>query len=428
MANLSPALQNVKANLHQLVSDQEVFKLCRKLKHTWRDRVLNPAVTVQLFLLQLLAKVALEGLRHVAAVPVSAQAICKARMRLPLQLLMELVAASVPDGPAPSLWRGLEVYLADGMSFLIPDKPALVAKFGKASNQRGASNSYPVPKLLALMDFADGFIHKVITLPANRQEFTCLSRLFAAVGRNGLLLGDRGLVSFTHLVLLVKAGIQGCFRLPHWQVAFGRGRPSRRVIRRLGKQDLLVRWSATQQPKWVSNKRWQGIVGQSLVLRQIAYRVCRKGFRAHWAWIITTLTDHRKYPAEELIALYDKRWQIEVYFRDLKRTLGMHMIGARTVAGVRKEILAFVLLYNLVRRVMRQAADQQGVGADRVSFVDALRWLLYSSPGAAIPRLKVNPIRKRRCPPRRIKCGRHRFPQLNQSSASLCKPPCEVKL
>lgn len=104
------------------------------------------------------------------------------------------------------------------------------------------------------------------------------------------------------------------------------------------------------------------------------------------------------------------------------------MISAQTVAGVRKEILAFVLLYNLIRRVMRQAADQQKVEADRVSFVDAVTWLLYSSPGEPVPKLRINRIRKRPSRPRRIKRGRHRFPQLNQPAASLRKPPCQAKL
>jgi DDE family transposase len=428
MANLSPSLRHVKSHLDQLVPEDQILQLCRQIKHNWRDRVLNPALTVQLFLLQLLSKVALEGLRHVAAVSVSAQAICQAKMRLPLQLLIELVGRSVPNKVGESRWRGLVVYLADGMSFLIPDKPALAKRFGRASNQRGASNSYPVPKLLALMDLAGGYIQKVITLPAHRQEFTCLSRLFAAVGKDALLLGDRGLVSFAHLALMCIMRIQGCFRLPHWQVAFGRGRRTRRIIAHLGKQDVLVRWTASQRPAWLSVKRWLPLARMELTLRQISYRVHRPGFRVQWAWIITTLTDAQKYPAPELIALYDKRWQIEVYFRDLKRTLGMHMIAAQTVEGVRKEILAFVLLYNLIRRVMGQAAAQQQVAADRVSFVDALRWLLYASPGDAIPRLKVNPNRRRPSPPRQIKCGRHRFPQLNESRGSLCKPPCQVKL
>ena len=312
MATLSGSLRHVKQHLHQLVAETDIFDICRELGHKWRNRALNPATTVQLFLLQLLANVAMEGLRHVAGISVTAPAICKAKMRLPVHLLMRLVEQSVPQGPPQSLWHGLELYLVDGMSFLTADTPALAKKFGKASNQRGTSNSYPVPKLLALMDFAGGFIRRVIPLPAARQEFTCLSRLFASVGKNALLMGDRGLVSFAHMALLMKAGIHGCFRLPRWQVTFGRGQCSRRLIDRLGKQDLLVGWIACRRPTWLSRKRWVPLSRQELVLRQIAYRVHRKGFRVQWAWIITTLLDSRNYPAEELIALYNQRWQIEV--------------------------------------------------------------------------------------------------------------------
>ena len=428
MATLSRSLQHVKQHLNQLVTQDPIFEICRQLGHKWRDCVLNPAKTVELFLLQLLAHVALQGLRHVATLQVTAQAICKAKMRLPLKLLMRLVELSVPEGEPQSTWRGLELYMVDGTSFLTPDTPKLARKFGKAKNQRGQSNSYPVPKLLALVDFAGGVIRRVITLPAHRQEFTCLSRLFGSVGKDALLLGDRGLVSFAHLAMLIKAGIHGCFRLPRWQVTYGRGRGSRRLIDRLGKQDLLVGWSASRRPKWMSRKRWDGLAKRELILRQIAYRVHRKGYRVQWAWIVTTLLDPQKYPAKELIALYGKRWQIEVYFRDMKRSLGLQIVSAQTVAGVQKEVLCFVLLYNLVRRVMQRAAQQQQTTSDRISFVDALRWLLYSGPDEAIPRLVVNAVRQRRSPARCIKRGRHRFPQLNGTREETSKPCCETKL
>lgn len=426
MATISHALRHVKAHLDELIPEQDILRTCRRLGYAWRDRLLGPAVTVQLFLLQLLAKVAMEGLRHVASLSVTAQAICKAKQRLPLKVLMELVRRS--GGAPQSLWKGLTVYLADGMSFMTPDTPELARRYGKGKNQRGSSLGYPTPKLLTLMDLAGGFIHRVVALPHARQEFTCLSRLFGAIGQGGLLLGDRGLVSFAHLLMLVNAGIQGCFRLPRPKVVFRRGKGSRRLIKRLGRQDLLVRWTACQCPAWLSKRRWAKLATQELTLRQISYRVCRKGFRTNWAWIITTLTDPRAYPAQDLIDLYGKRWQIEVCFRDLKRTLGMNMIAARTVPGARKEILAFVLLYNLIRRVMQQAAIQQRVDADRISFIDALRWLLWSQPGDAIPRLTVNPRRARPSAPRKIKAARHRFPQLNQSRATLTKPACHVML
>jgi Transposase DDE domain len=428
MATLSGAMRHVKQHLDQLLPEQLVLQLCRDLKHRWRNRVLGPAVTVQLLLLQLLAGVAMTGLRHVSGLSVTAQAICAARMRLPLKLMMELVRRSAASQAVEATWKGLRVYLADGMSFMTQDTAALAEQYGKAKNHKGAGYGYPNPKLLALMDLEGGFIQKVITLPWHRQEFTCLSRLFKAIGASALMLGDRGLVSFTHLAMLMGQGIQGCFRLPRGQAVFGRGRTSRRKIKPLGRQDLLVRWRASQRPKWLSKKRWAALAKQELVLRQIAFRVRRRGFRTQWAWIVTTLTDPKAYPAQDLIDLYGKRWQIEVYFRDLKRTLDMSLISARTPEGARKEILAFVLLYNLIRGVMKEAARRQGTEPERISFVDALRWLLWSEPGAALADLVVNPIRVRNAPPRRVKVARHRFPQLNAPRQQLCKPPCQAML
>lgn len=436
MATLSGAMRHVKQHLHLLISDDKVFELCDQLNHRWRKRLLDPAVTIQLFLLQLLAAVSMSGVRHVADISVTAQAICAAKMRLPLTLLSRLVERSVPADAVVSTWHGLKVYIADGLSFLTQDTPELAGHYGKAKNHKGVGYGYPNPKLLALMDLAGGYIHKIIALPWHRQEFTCLSRLFRAIGTGGLLLGDRGLVSFTHLAMMTKQGIAGCFRLPRSQVVFsnkrrkskGKARPTRQHAQRLGRQDNMVIWRASRRPGWLSRQRWSTFADQELRLRQVSFRVTRPGFRTHWAWIITTLTDPKKYPAQELIDLYSKRWQIEVYFRDIKRTLKMSLTSARTLEGTRKEILAFVLLYNLIRGVMAKAAANQQVPADRISFVDALRWLLWSSPGDDLPVLVVNPVRKRRTPARRIKAGRHRFAQLKGTRAATSKPPCNAKL
>ncbi|HZN64457.1 MAG TPA: transposase [Tepidisphaeraceae bacterium] len=74
------------------------------------------------------------------------------------------------------------------------------------------------------------------------------------------------------------------------------------------------------------------------MLRQVNVRTRRPGFRDQWPRVVTTLTDPAAYPAGEVAALFGRRWQVEVYFRDLKRTLGMHRLRSRTAAGVRKEL------------------------------------------------------------------------------------------
>src|SRR5439155_26986203 len=88
-----------------------------------------------------------------------------------------------------------------------------------------------------------------------------------------------------------------------------------------------------------------------------------------------------------------KRWQVEVNVRHLKQTLGMDVLRCKSFPGVMKELLMFVVVYNLVRRVMVQAAQRHHVEANRISFVDASRWLRHAREGEDVPRLKVNPDR-----------------------------------
>jgi hypothetical protein len=229
------------------------------------------------------------------------------------------------------------------------------------------------------------------------------------------------------MALMAAAGVQACLHLPRWLVVHGRGKANHRRHQRLGRQDVLVRWRRDRRCAWMSKKRWNQLP-QELVLRQIAFRILRPGYRPQWAWIVTTLTDHRKYPARQLVELYAKRWQVEVYFRDLKCTLKMGRPRAKDVAGVRKEVLAFVLLYNLVRQVMLRAARRQQVEPQRLSFSDVTTWLLWSAPGEALPEFTVNARRARPTQPRAVKQARKRWPPLRQSRASLCKPRCHAKL
>jgi DDE family transposase len=430
MATIGRALRQVKSQLDQFIRGPDIEHLCLQNRHDFRKRKLGgPAGTVHLMLLQLLAAVSMAGLRHVSKVGVTKQAIGKARKALPLGVWFALVGRVCPPGPALSMWHGLRVMMADAMSFVTEDTPALAGKYGKARNGKpSADHGRPTPKLLALVDLAGGFVHQVIALPWARQERVCLARLLKACGEAALLLGDRGMAGFAQLALMGKAKVEGCLRLPRWLVVFGAGRANHRRLRPLGKQDMLVSWrKGGRRVGWMSKLRW-GRLPERLTLRQISFRITRKGFRTHWAWIITTLTDPTVHPAQELVELYGKRWQIEVCFRDLKRTLGLRRTAARDKEGVQKELLAFLVLYNLVRQVMAAAAARQNEEPDRISFVDALRWLLWSEPGEELIDLIVNLKPPRDTQPRMLKHGRRKYARLNKPRDRLTKPPSQAKL
>ena len=87
--------------------------------------------------------------------------------------------------------------------------------------------------------------------------------------------------------------------------------------------------------------------------------------------------------------LYHRRWQVEINLRHLKQTIGLDVLHCQRLIGVLKELTVFALVYNLVRVVMRAAAQRQGVALERISFIDAMRWLSTARPGAPLPPLSV---------------------------------------
>ena len=99
----------------------------------------------------------------------------------------------------------------------------------------------------------------------------------------------------------------------------------------------------------------------------------------------------------------------------------MDVLRCETVAGVSKELLMFALVYNLVRVVMVEASRRQGVPVDRLSFVDALRWLSEARAGEALPKLVVNPDRADRYEPRVRKRRPKQYPLMTKPRSELRK-------
>jgi len=110
------------------------------------------------------------------------------------------------------------------------------------------------------------------------------------------------------------------------------------------------------------------LLPDELKMREVHHRVQRAGYRVRELVIATTLRDAREYGAEEIAALYEKRWTVELDIRTLKTTLKMDALRCRTPAMVAKEIWAHLLAYNLVRKVSAQAAQLEGVTPRSISF------------------------------------------------------------
>src|SRR5262249_10883540 len=90
--------------------------------------------------------------------------------------------------------------------------------------------------------------------------------------------------------------------------------------------------------------------------------------------LITTLTNHRAYPAEALVRLYHERWEIESAYLALRHTLlDGQVLCSGDRPGVEQELWALLTLYQLLRIAMVEAAGPRpGTNPDRASFTTAL--------------------------------------------------------
>ena len=136
--NISEIVDQFKANVAKALSAETITKICGYLGYSWRERVLDPAITVHVFLLQILhGNTACSALSRLAGVSFTGAAYCAARARLPLALFEDLLErvcdALFPELQETGRWRGHRTWSVDGSSFSMPDTPELQAHFGQPS-------------------------------------------------------------------------------------------------------------------------------------------------------------------------------------------------------------------------------------------------------------------------------------------------------
>jgi hypothetical protein len=189
----------------------------------------------------------------------------------------------------------------------------------------------------------------------------------------------------------------------------------------LGRHDQLVEYrKPAKRPDWLTPEAYAELP-ETIVVRELRYRIAERGRRTKVITLATTLLDAERYAAADVAELYGQRWQIETNLRHLKQTMQMDVFRCETPDGVEKELMMYAVVYNLVRLVMLEAARRQHVPVERISFVDALRWLADAIHGAAELKLHIVPHRPGRAEPRAVKRRPKEYNRLNQPRQRLRK-------
>jgi hypothetical protein len=438
MLSIPEAVAQIKSRFTDTLPEALIQRLAKEVGHRWRDRDLGPVVTTYLFLQQVLhGNVPIAELRRLSGTDFTAPAYCQARARLPRALLERLQRAvtqslaSTTEVSLAELWHGHRVYLLDGSSFSMPDTPDLQAHFGQPTGQ-AAGCGFPVAHLVTRFDARTGYLMETAAAPLRSSDLASTAVMHAGLCPGDVLVGDRAFGSYAHLAVGLRRGIHGLYRAHQKQIISFRphramarrgetGKPRSRWLKRLGKHDQLVEYfKPSKRPSWLTAEEYAQLP-DSLVVREVRYRIKEPGRRTREVTLVTTLLDPEQYSAKALAKLYGLRWTVETDLKHLKQTLKMDLLRCTTVEGVLKELTLFVLIYNLVRRVMCAAARQQQVAPERISFIDAWRWLRYARPGEVLPVLVVNPERPGRFEPRGRKRRPKEFPVMKKPRAVLRK-------
>ena len=239
------------------------------------------------------------------------------------------------------------VFFIDGTSVRTAHSEALKKMYPPAPNQHGESH-WPTIRMLVAHDLETGLALRPVWGAMYGKEAVSeqalFQRILIRVPYGAVVLGDRNFGVFS--------------------VAYAATRGQHPVLLRmtperaggLVKGDLVdgmderVQWQPSayerrQHPDLPAN----AVVDGRLIVRQVQPS---DGSAAFLLMLFTTLEDH----ADEVIALYGKRWDVELDLRTLKDTLRLEQINCTSPEMVAKEIDVAIMAYNLVRTVMHMAA------------------------------------------------------------------------
>jgi hypothetical protein len=411
--------------LRDILPDSEIISACRELGHEFRRRLLTPVVTVFHMVAASLCpeKSFRSAWQSTGAPRVSSGSLADARARLPLRVIDALfdkvTAAAETLSEAFVRWRGHRVVNVDGFCSSMEDNPELHEAFGTSNGRHGAGR-YPLARVVVA-----AFMHTMVAVSyavgRYRDSENALAReVLPKLQAGDLIVADRHFAGANLYAEYLGQGLEFITR-KHPRLKVGR---LKRLVKH-GRGDFV-----TELRVLPHHRRADPSLPRTVRVRLIRATAAIRG-RQTTIWLVTSLLDPERYPADEIARLYAARWRIETLIRELKVACGADVLRSKGPDGVRKELAARMLAMNMVRMLMIEAGLEHGVAPWRLSFSNAMRlvtatslkmstapvWrlpVLYEEMLAGIAAERV-PERPGRNEPRAVRRERKHYPRLSAS-------------
>lgn len=345
---------------------------------TYRERIFSPATTILAFMSQTMcadhscqqtvSRVNAERLAH--QLPLASPntgAYCRARERLPEGLLHALAkssGSSLNDLASKRwLWKSRVVKLVDGSTVSMPDTEMNQLEYPQQFGQQEGLG-FPISRIVGVLSLCTGAILDLSIGPYKGKqtgEHGLLRQLFSCFDTGDVVLADAYYCSYFLIALLQMKGVDIVCRL------HGARDCDFRKGKQLGKQDHLVIYKKPKKPEWMEPELYN-VIPETMSIRETKVNLDIPGYRVKSYVVVTTLIENKMYSKKDLKEIYYRRWSIELDLRNIKVTMQMEILRCQTPSMIRKEIWAHVLSYNLVRKVMLDAAIKYGVHPREISF------------------------------------------------------------
>lgn len=284
-------------------------------------------------------------------------ALAQRRALMPAAVFQELMAAALKPKADPSrhpdaFYHGLRLCGVDGTLFSITHTPQVKKQMSKARSRRGRA---AFPKVGAAVMVELG-LHNPLAAALGAKgesEMTLARQVLSAQPAKSLLLGDR-----YYGVAAVLAGLSA-EEDRHFLVRV-KENLKRRFLEAYADGSALVEISTGE------NKR---------LVREILGKVQRAGRgAATTVRLWTSLLDRSEHPASELLGLYARRWEQEIFYKELKvDTRSTPGLQSHTPLTAIQEIAALILAYAVLVNYRVEAASVGQVGVLRISFLKTLQ-------------------------------------------------------
>jgi hypothetical protein len=285
-------------------------------------------------------------------------ALSQRRALVPWTVFEELMGAALKPKGDPvehpgAFYHGLRLCGVDGTLFSVTNTPQVKKSMKKARSRRGRA-AFPKVGAAVLVELG---LHNPLAaaLGANGESEMELARqVLSAQPPKSLMINDRyygagevlvGLPSEEEREFLVRA----------------KENLKRRLVEAYPDGSALVEIKSKKK-------------GTRLV-REIAGRVLRNGRGpATTVRLWTSLLDWRAHPAAELLALYARRWEQEMFYKELKVDMrSTPHLKSHTPMTAIQEIAAMILAYSVLVDYRVEAATLGEVGVLRISFMKTLQ-------------------------------------------------------